>query len=535
MFKSIALKIKALKTADKGGVLVLVTFCLLPLILMVGLAVDTSIGLGQKRKLQMASDAAAKAGMANGNGVIGTITSEAQKVFAVNTTNMKNITGPAVSFNSTTGAVTVTSSIVVPTIFMALGGISSQTYATTATATPSTNLAEVAIVYEVSKRLSGTYHQNICTALINFVNSLPNNVMVSITPIATDFILDSTNTVAANLFNHLSPTANDESANPAYYPLSSNYAWTLANYNYVGSLYYTNNAFAIFTSYKSPASTTCPGGYASCPSLMWPLVCPPSKTNVSCSQVYSYISNVSYPILPLTLNKTLVVNYLTALKSYSSATNGFFPSLLSWGWRTIDPSWNDFWMVNASPSATTRTTGTYPKPYSGKKKSMILIYNGASYWDRYANDVAGYYSNTCGDATKVVGGVNHWWMTSYGMISVPTDYIKLVDDITCENYAYKPMDKGFGLSLTDSTNYRGTTSSSSYKQSILTEVNAKFFRICNNIKVQGVNIYLLAGSNTSTLSPCCNSSANAYSITNTSSSISTALTAVQKSIVASIQ
>jgi Flp pilus assembly protein TadG len=534
MLKEIALKMKSLQREDKGGVLILVTFCLVPLILMVGLAVDTSLGLEQKRKLQIAADAASKAGMVNGKGAIGTITPEVQKVFAANTADMKNVTGPTVSFDSSTGAVTVTSSISVPTIFMALGGIPSQTYTTTATATPSSNLAEVAIVYEVSRRLRGTYHQNICTALINFVNSLPSNIMVSITPIATDFILDSTNTVPANLFEHLNPTANDESANPAYYPLSSNFIWTEANYNYVGSLYYTNNSFAIFTSYKSPAPTTCPGGYSSCPPLMWPLKCPVSL-KTSCSQIYTYISNVSFPILPLTLNKTLIINYLNTLKNYSAKTDGFFPSFVSWGWRTIDPEWNDFWMVNKNLSDQTRITGQYPKPYGGLQKSIILVFNGSAYWDEYEDDVDGYYINPCGDATKVLDGLNHWWMTSYGLVSVPTDYIDTAVDITCENYAYRPMDKVLGLSLTNSTNYTATVNSTTYKSSTLNAVNSKFFRICNNIKSKGVDIYLLAGNNKATLSPCCNSSSNAYSITNSSSSLSTAFNAIKSSIVAKIQ
>lgn len=534
MIHTISSKLQALKQGDKGAVMVFVGLCLLPLFLILGLAIDSSVGLEQKRKLQAAVDIAAKAGVANGNGVTATITSVAQKIFAANTPNMTNITGPNIFVNTAANTVTVSASIAVSNTFMGLAGFTSTNYNATATVPMnSTNLAEVAIVYEISDRFRGNnYHKNICDALINFVNTLPSNVMVSITPIATEFLLDSTNTIANNLFSHLSTTTNDESASPAFYPLGPSLAWTTANYNAVSNTYYTSNTFSVLTSNQSPA--TCPGGYASCSPLMWPLKCPPALTKTSCSQVYSYISNSSYPVLPLTLNKTLIVNYLNGLRSFSASADGFFPSLISWGWRTIDPNWNDFWMVNSTATSTARTTGQYPKPYNGIKKSMILIFNGSQYWDDFVPNATAYYINKCGDATTVVDGLNHWWMTGYGMVPVPTDRQSYVNDIACENRWYKTMDKSLGLNLSDNTNYNATVNMTSFRQSILNEVGAKFFRICTNIKAQNVDVYLLSNSNTSTLAPCCNTASNAYTIANTSASLSTALNAVKGKIVAKV-
>lgn len=539
---NILTKVKAFHLNDKGAVLIFVALCLLPLFLMLGLAIDSSVGLEQKRKLQAAVDAAAKAGAVNGNSAAAVITSDAQKVFAVNTTGMTGITGPTISVNSAANTVTVAASISVPNMFMAIGGISSSTYNATATASmPASNLAEIAIVYEVSARFADdSFHKNICNALINFVNSLPNNVMVSITPIATEFVLDASTTVQDSLFNHLSMTTNDESANPAFYPLSTNYAWTLANYNDIQNPYYFNKGIyadypsdpGVLTSYASPA--TCPGGYASCSSVMWPGKCPPTYKNTSCSQVYSYISNKSYPILPLTLNKTLIVNYLNGLKSFSAQADGLFSSFISWGWRTIDPAWNDFWKVNSDATGTLRSTGQYPGSYGGKQKSMILIFKSTHYWDDYASNVDAYYINPCGDATKVHNGLNHWWMTGYGMVPIPTDYMSYAYDITCENKWYKTMDKSLGLNLSDSTNYKGTVNTTSFKTSFLNEVGAKFFRICNNIKAKNIDIYVISNANKTTLAPCCNTSANAYSISNSGTSISTALNAVKAKITAKI-
>jgi hypothetical protein len=405
----------------------------------------------------------------------------------------------------------------------------------------SSSLAEIAIVYEVSARFANSnFHANICNALINFVNSLPANVMVSITPIATEILLDPSNTISNNLFNHLSMTTNDESANPGFYPLGPNYAWTSASYSAVQNPYYfANGVYASFptdpgvlTSYAPPA--TCPGGYASCSPVVWPAKCPPTLKNTSCSQVYSYISNKSYPVLPLTLNKTLLVNYLNGLKAFSAQADGLFPSLLSWGWRTIDPGWSDFWMVNSDSSSALRSAGQYPKPYGGKQKSMILIFNNTQYWNDFSPNVAAYYVNKCGDTTQVVNGLNHWWMTGYGMVPVPTDWQSYVNDITCENKWYKTMDKSLGLTLSDSTNYNATVNTASFQTSILNEVGAKFFRICNNIKAQNIDIYLLANANAGTLAPCCSTSANAYTIGNSSASIATALSAVQSKIMAKI-
>lgn len=543
MISILAEKFKSFHNAERGAVLIFVGLCLLPMLLTLGIAVDSSYGLAEKRKLQMAVDAAAKAGAANGKGVSATITSEAQKIFTANTANMTGITGPNISTNLTADTVTVSASILVSNVFMSMAGMPTSTYNATASASlGGKNFAEVAIVYELSARFQGNgFHIKVCDALINFVNSLPSNVMVSITPVATELILDSTTTVPNNLFNHLSMTTNDESANPAFYSLGPTLAWTNANYNLVTNTYYTTGNYSTFptnpqilTSNPSPGTCTIPSPtYPSCSSVMWPLKCP-STTKTSCSQVYSYRSNPAFPVLPLTANKTLLANYITAMKNYTTSADGLFPSLVSWGWRTIDPDWNDFWMVNADLSGITRSTGVYPKAYGGKQKSMIVIFYGDKYWGEYSANVTDLYSNSCGDATKVVNGINHWWLTAYGMVPVPTDYQSMVNDITCENRWYKTMDKSLGLNLSDSTNYNATVSSSSYSKSILNEVSAKFFRICSNIKAKNIDIYLLSNSNTSTLAPCCNTSTNAFTISNNNSDIAAKLTSIKNSIVAKI-
>ena len=84
MIVSIIQKIQSFHRNNKGTVLVFVSLCMLPMLLMMGLTVDSSHGLAEKRRLQMACDAAAKAGAKNGNGVTSITTSEANKVFVIN-------------------------------------------------------------------------------------------------------------------------------------------------------------------------------------------------------------------------------------------------------------------------------------------------------------------------------------------------------------------------------------------------------------------------------------------------------------------
>lgn len=97
------------------------------------------------------------------------------------------------------------------------------------------------------------------------------------------------------------------------------------------------------------------------------------------------------------------------------------------------------------------------------------------------------------------------------------------------------MDKGLGLNLSDATNYRGTVDKATFQQRILAEVGAKFFRICNNIKANNIDVYLLSANNTATLAPCCNVGANAVTIANSSASITAGLNAVKTKILAKIQ
>jgi Flp pilus assembly protein TadG len=507
MFQILIKKIKSLYKTDKGGVLIFVALFLAPLFLMLGLATDSSFGLTQKRKLQMACDAAAKAGVTNGNGVTATITSKAQNVFAINTAGMSGITGPNVSVDSN-GNVTVSASIVIPTTFMKLGGINSATYNATATAsTTNGNVSEMAIAIDVSQNsINGGFLSAAIPMIINFINNLPENMAVSIVPYSTTVQFDPANTNPSALFGNLSSTATDELSIPALFPMSSKYAWNFANFSTVYDFFY-GTSFPNKTSYY-PLSGTCPSGKAAC-STLYPGTC--SGGWQSCTSNYSYFTQSTPPMLPLTTNRTVINNYLTNLGKITTGNNGSFPSLISWAWRTIAPEWSGFFQVNDMSNTTTRTTGTYPKAYAQTApKTLLIITSQTGYWDDMKN-INNLYTTACGSSSatwtsKCKAGYpcfnkQKWLMTNYGIAPL-TQNIAGNNDGTCDNYDYKTIDQSFGLNLSTKSFLYPANNATTYMNNILSESLKKVNRICSNIQSTGTSVYVIAAGNSHDFDSC---------------------------------
>lgn len=501
MIKAIRTKLQKFKQGEKGGVLIFVAMSLLPLLLMVGLAVDTSYGLVQKRKLQMAVDAAAKAGSEFGDSIAGQINISATKMFNATTANMTGITGPNIVWDSTTGCVTVSASINVPTNFMQLGGITSANYSATSSACLYGNKSEVAIVLDLSST-NGNWTSKMIDALKTFVTTIPNTTMVSIVPITTQIALDSSTTIPSSLFSHLSNTTNDENSSPALYPLSGNYAWNAANYGAVYNYLY-GNTFPNSTSYY-PLPGTCtgwggPGTYLAC-SALYPLIC--SVGHTSCRANYSYTGTTMPPILPLTANQTTLTNYLTYLGNVNMSNHDVWPSLIVWGWRAIAPEYKDFWLINPDPTKTQRSSGTYPSVYStNNPKNIVLVVTGGTTWN--STSLTSSYNSVCG------AGLTKWQMTNYGALPLTSEKSTFVD-ITCDNYNYKTIDQTLGLNLSTTNYFSSTQTSTEYGNSVVSELNAKFLRICSNIKAKGTHIYVITQYEDTTLQQCASSTASPF-------------------------
>jgi len=500
---------------------------------VLGLAVDSSFGLAQKRKLQGAADAAAKAGAIYGGTSLASITSEVQKVFAINTVNMTNISGPNVIYNENTQIITVSASIVVPTSFMALGGIPSVTYNTAASAFRDGGGSEVAIVLDLSTT-TGNWTSKMISSLQNFINGLPSSTLVSVTPIASQISLDPSATNQNSLFNHLSSTTNDESANPAFYPLSNNYLLNTTNYaNIYNALY--GNAFPTNTSYY-PLPGTCtgwggPGTYQAC-TAFYPALC--SAGHTSCSSNYSYTQNRVPSILPLTLNRTLITNYLNTLTNFSTIDSNVFTSLIVWGWRTIDPQWKDFWLVNSDSLSTIRSSdGTYPQVYNSlNPKNLLLVVTGPPKLN--ASSFTSHYNYSCNQ------GKTSWYMSYYGIFPLTSDKNGYLD-ITCDNYNYKTMDQSLGLNTATTNYYDSTNTSTTYGSNIVNEISAKFLRTCSNIKAKGINIYVITQNDNAILQSCASSPVSPFyqvsgnGVANIDMSATTAATTVNNATAYTVQ
>jgi len=169
-------------------------------------------------------------------------------------------------------------------------------------------------------------------------------------------------------------------------------------------------------------------------------------------------------------------------------------SLAVWGWRTIDPQWKDFWLVNSDPATTLRASGKYPQIYNPlSPKNLLLVVTGPPQFD--GASIENSYQYACNQ------GKTSWFMTYYGIFPLTSDKSANVD-ITCDNYNYQTIDQGLGLNTSTANYYNPLSTSANYGATVMTEVTAKFLRICSNIKAQGINIYVIAQNDDPTLKSC---------------------------------
>ncbi|MEI6882726.1 MAG: pilus assembly protein TadG-related protein, partial [Bacteroidota bacterium] len=408
---------------------------LLPLLILLGVVVDGGLGMLSQRKLQNAVEAAAQAGVLSGTQDLTKVTTAVQGIYITNTGSLKGISVPTVRIGG--NILTVSATIIVPTTFMQLGGVHSVTYTATASI-PFIPPTEVAIAMDASLASSSNgFLRNSSTGLISFLNNLPALSMVSVAPFATEIRFDPATTISSALPINLSSQASDERATPAFFAISPNYTWNLQSYNSVYNYFY-GAAFPILTTYY-PLSGTCPGGYSSC-NILYPAYCSVGKQ--SCSSRYTYVQSNMIGILPLTANSTILTSYLQNLANFTGGSNGFWGSLMVWGWRTIAPEWTYFFQTNSGATDTVRTTGTFPAAYGSATKHLVLMVYGNNYWSDPAT-IGQYFTARCGSAIPQ----QKWKMTAYGVFPLTTDYVGTANDGTCDNYNYGLIDSFFGLNL----------------------------------------------------------------------------------------
>lgn len=487
---------------EQGIYLAFGSLCLVPLVLMIGLVIDGVNFTRYQRAVQVALDAAVAAGAAVYQSTSNSSQAQtmAANVFKANTANVSGAGSATVTVNTTTSSITATTSVVVPTYIMKLGGVTNATFNLSATAQSQggTGGAEVAVVIDSSQNNLVWYPNmaDMVTGLQNFVSTLQNNILVSITPIHTSVKLDSSKLNMTNFYALLSPSATDETAMSVYYPLNTN------------NTSKGTEPASVYAFYTDP--TTFPvrlnANYSNL-RLIWSWgrtywgVC----NGIYCYPFYSYGMKSIQAALPLTSNKTYLSTYLSALGGWPSiwtaATDGLFSSLIVWGWRSIDPGWTNILASNGIGS-TTYNYGTYPKAYGSIPKYIILMVHDQNYWDavQFLNGSSGASSSgyiTYTGSTSCSTGSCTWLVTMYGSVPSNSSTWSFYTS-ACENYYYKTVDQflGLGSSYVNAANTRASwANSTTYMNNCLYAINSsKFLNICQNIRNAGITIYIISAA-----------------------------------------
>ena len=490
---------------DQGAFLVFGVLAFVPLILMVGLTVDGCNFARAQRRVQQCVDTAAHAGIVRYAATSDTSKSQnlATQVFSVNATNIVGVGAPSTSMDTSANTLTVTASVTVPTYIMQLGGASSKTFTVSGTAQLQGNgRAEVAVIIDSSQNnvYWYPYFTPMITGLKNFINSLNGNVLVSFTPIHTSIQLDNTKLNLSNFLSKLSPTATEVLATSVYYPLNTNNVSVFLAPPSAYAFYTDNTTFPVKQSSSSSGAglTWTSGG-------TWGGICLLNK----CYPNYSYKMKPIAPILPLTQNKTLSTNYLTSLATWAttwtSVSDGLLSSLITWGWRTIDPSWSNTLATNSTSSGTSYFYGSYPKNYGSIAKYAILMVHDQNYWDAVTYDYdtsyiaygyIPYYSSTACSS-----GNCSWIMSMYGMIPDTTSTTNFYS-ASCENFYYKSVDQFLGLGtsyINTAITQANNKSSQTYMNDAVAIINSqKFLTICQNMRNAGITLYVISAASNAT-------------------------------------
>lgn len=544
---------------DDGAIMVLSALVLVPLLLMAGLVIDGLMIANTNQRLQNAADAGANAGAMNFSLTTNATSAQtfASQIFSVNTTGVTGAGTPSIVVDAAAKTVAVSVSATVPTYLMKLGGVANTTTsaASTSQVQSSPNGAEVSIVIDSSQNSTYWYGNILSTftgCLQTFIDNLSADALVSIVPITTEIKLDSTKMNWSNFYTLLSPTNNEESPDSVYVPINTtnNSPWASAPSNAI-DYFINHDSFPTKKTANKVGSTSWTSyrwSWRNCGG--WGGTCSGSN----CYPYYSYTMQDIQSILPLTKNKTLIKNYLTTLggcgSTWTNYSDGLWSSLITWGWRTIAPTWSNILASNSDADTTVYSYGTYPKSYgSSNPKYVILMVHDQNYidsiyflWDApsisYGYTI--YYSkNAC------KSGNNAWLMTMYGMVPAVSDLSGFYD-VSCENYYYWPIDKFFSLGLTTSPAYvQASYTARNYVKLIGQKIDSKFLTICKNMRSEGIKIYVICwqsqqqnhgtdftsdNNNQRFFTQCTGSSNQVFVGCNTTASINTALSAIRTDI-----
>ncbi len=332
---------------DRGGVALAMGLSIVPLILLMGLAIDGGLAYSAKSKLQGALDSAVLAGAQAASAEGSDVVADARMYFDANYPSDYiggRITRFQPTFNDETRELTINAEAEIPTAFMKVAGFSTVPVAVTSTAQQQLNGIELAMVLDVTGSMNssdpsgGTKLEALQTAsntLLDVIygeSDLIDDVSVSVIPYNTEVNLGSDRT---DLLTGFDPTA-------------------FGTDGWKGCI---EARSAPFDRDDSPPSEE------AFEALLWPAVGSPFNT--------SNDPNAFCPdseVLPLTAEKSVVADHIDDLTAFGfTMTNVGF----TWGWRTISPLWQGEWGSAEAPV-------DYGDPTI--KKAIIFMTDGIADW-----------------------------------------------------------------------------------------------------------------------------------------------------------
>ncbi len=332
---------------DKGGVAMMMGLAVIPLVLVLGLAVDGGLAYNARSKLQGAADLAVLAGAQAASVEGSDVLADARMYFDSNYPSGYSggeITSFQGAFDDETRELTIDAEVEIPTAFMQIAGFSTVSVAVTATAQQQLSGIELALVLDVTGSMNdpdpsgGSKLSSLKDASDTLLNVIygeedtVDDVLISVIPYNTEVNLGSGRT---DLLTGFDETAFGPSG------------WK-------GCVEARN---APFDRDDTPPSEE---GFTA---LLWPAV--DSGFNSS-NDPNAYCPDSE--VLPLTAEKSVVAGHIEDLSAsgFTMTNVGF-----TWGWRTVSPRWRGEWGSAAAPV-------DYDDPTI--KKAIIFMTDGIADW-----------------------------------------------------------------------------------------------------------------------------------------------------------
>jgi Flp pilus assembly protein TadG len=358
---------RAIKTSEKGSVIILTALAGLVLIMVTGVAIDVGRGQLVESKLSSSLDAA---GLAAGSTVNTTnLTTDATKYMNANFQNYlkSQITALNVSVNSNNTVITLSATASVPTTFMGIFGYNTMTASASSEITRAVTGLELVMVLDNTGSMTQTINgiakidalKSAATSLVNILfggNNTTGKLWIGLVPFAQAVNIGPTRTAWMN-------TA---------YTASKNWgttSWMGCVDARSGGLDVTDDlpATQLFNAYYWPKDTN---------NSSWTGTLGTSKgPNKNCSE----------QVIPMTANQTTIIN---GINSMQAVGNTHINLGTVWGWRMLSPRWRGLWGGEMD-------TAGLPLDYNAPKmiKAAIIMTDGTNTMSNSVHTAYWYLSN----------------------------------------------------------------------------------------------------------------------------------------------